>query len=79
MDGQRQGTRFRLCNVQDISNTFLWKFVQPKWKKQDSEPCKAYKITVETLLNELFLFDDQVANEMKMERYADEISVKISV
>ena len=37
------------------------------------------KKAVETLLNELFLLDDQVANEMKMERYADEISVKISV
>ena len=37
------------------------------------------KKTVETLLNELFTFDDQVANEMKMEEYADEIGVKISV
>ena len=37
------------------------------------------KKTVETLLNELFLLDDQIANETKMEEYADEIGVKISV
>ena len=37
------------------------------------------KKTVETLLNELFSLDDQVANEMKMKGYADEIGVKISV
>ena len=37
------------------------------------------KKAVETLLNELFLFGDQVANETKMEEYADKICVKISV
>ena len=39
----------------------------------------SYKKTVETFLNELFLLDDQVTNEMKMRWYADEIGVKISV
>ena len=39
----------------------------------------SYKKTVETFLNELFLLDDQVTNEMKMRGYADEIGVKISV
>ena len=37
------------------------------------------KKTVETLLNELFLLDDQIANETKMEEYEYEIGVKISV
>ena len=37
------------------------------------------KKTVETLLNELFSLNDQVAKETKMEEYADEIGVKISV
>ena len=65
--------------MRDISNTLLWKFVQPKRKKQDSGPGKAYKKTVETLLNELFLLHDQIANEMKMEGYVDEIGVKLFV
>ena len=83
MDGWRQNIRLRLCNViysaTDISTTFLQKIVQPRQKKQNSGSSKVYKKTVETLLNELFTFDNQVANETKMEEYADEIGVKISV
>ena len=37
------------------------------------------KLTKKTLLNELFLLDDQIANETKMEEYANEIGVKSSV
>ena len=39
---------------------------------------KLKKSTVETLLNELFSLDDR-ENEIKMEEYADELGVKISV
>ena len=39
---------------------------------------KLKKATVETLLNELFSLDDR-ENEIKMEEYADELGVKISV
>ena len=79
MHGRRQNTGLRLCNMRAISNKFLWKFVQSKWKKQNSRADKAHKKKVKTLLNELFSLDDQVNNETKMEAYADEIDVKISV
>ena len=39
---------------------------------------KLKKTTVETLLNELFSLDDR-ENEIKVEEYADELGVKISV
>ena len=39
---------------------------------------KLKKTTVETLLNELFSLDDR-ENEIKMEEYADELGIKISV
>ena len=39
---------------------------------------KLKKSTVETLLNELFSLDDR-ENKIKMEEYADELGVKISV
>ena len=39
---------------------------------------KLKKNTVEMLLNELYSLDDK-ENEIKMEEYADEIGVKISV
>ena len=39
---------------------------------------KLKKSTVEMLLNELYSLDDK-ENEIKMEEYADEIDVKISV
>ena len=39
---------------------------------------KLKNTTVETLLNELFSLDDR-ENEIKMEEYADELGVKISV
>ena len=48
-------------------------------KSKIQDQAKLTKKTVETLLNELFLLDDQIANEMKMEGYADEIDVKLSV
>ena len=50
-----------------------------KSRIQDQAKLTKKKKTVETLLNELFLLDDQIANEMKMEGYADEIDVKLSV
>ena len=37
------------------------------------------KDTVETLLNELFSLDNQADSKTKMEAYADEIGVNISV
>ena len=42
------------------------------------ENSKLKKTIVETLLNELFSLDDR-ENEIKMEEYADELGVKISV
>ena len=39
---------------------------------------KLNKSTVETLLNELFSLDDR-ENEIKIEEFADELGVKISV
>ena len=79
MDGRRQNTRLRLCNVWDISNIST-KICSTQTKKAKFRIKQSLqKKTVETLLNELFTFDDQVANETKMEEYADEIGVKISV
>ena len=78
LDGWGQNTRPRLCNMQNISNIFLWKVVQSRRKQQNSGCSKVKKGTVEMLFNELFTLDHR-ENEIKMEEYADKIGVKISV
>ena len=65
------------CRIFQIH--FYENLFNPNEKSKIQNHAKLTKTTVETLLNELFLVDDQVANEMKMKGYADEIGVKISV
>ena len=62
----------------NISTTFLWKLVQSRQNSRIQNDSKLKKSTVEMLLNELFSLDEK-ENEIKMEEYADEIDVKISV
>ena len=51
----------------------------PDEKSKIQDQTKLTKKTIETLLNELFSLVDQTANEIKMEEYAEEIGVKITV
>ena len=72
--------------IQDLDST-TWEIFQLYFYENLFNPDKNSKIqnesklkntTVETLLNELFSLDDR-ENEIKMEEYADELGVKISV
>ena len=65
------------CGIFQIH--FYENLFNPNKKSKIQDQAKLAKKTVETLLNELFSLEDQVANETKMEQYADEIGVKISV
>ena len=65
------------CGIFQIH--FYENLFNPNEKSKIQDQAKLTKKTVETLLNELFSLEDQVANETKMEQYADEIGVKISV
>ena len=72
--------------IQDIdSNTcgifqlhFYENLFNPDKNSKIQSKNKLKKNTVEMLLNELYSLDDK-ENEIKMEEYADEIGVKISV
>ena len=64
--------------MRNISAAFLQKPVQSDKNSKIQNESKLKKTTVETLLNELFSLDDR-ENEIKMEEYADELGVKISV
>ena len=64
--------------MRNISAVFLRKLVQSDKNSKIQNESKLKKTTVETLLNELFSLDDR-ENEIKMEEYADELGVKISV
>ena len=72
--------------IQDIdSNTcgifqlhFYENLFNPDKNSKIQNKNKLKKNTVEMLLNELYSLDDK-ENEIKMEEYADEIGVKISV
>ena len=57
---------------------FYEKLLNPDKNSKIQNESKLKKTTVETLLNELFSLDDR-ENEIKMEEYADELGVKISV
>ena len=61
--------------IQIYSNENLF---NPDKNSKIQNETKLKKTTVETLLNEHFSLDDR-GNEVKMEEYADEIAVKISV
>ena len=61
---------FQLCFYENLFN--------PDKNSKIQNESKLKKTTVETLLNELFSLDDR-ENEIKMEEYADELGVKISV
>ena len=65
------------CEIFQIH--FYESLFNPNKKIKIQDQAKLTKKTVETLLNELFSLYDQVANKTKMEEYADEIGVKISV
>ena len=65
------------CGIFQIH--FFENLFNPNEKSKIQEQTKLTKKTVEALLNELFSRDDQADNETKMEAYADEIGVKISV
>ena len=62
MNGRRHAARSRICNLRIIPKYIVSKLVQSRRKQQT----KLNKKTVETLLNELFSFDDK-ENEIKME------------
>ena len=49
----------------------------PDENSKIQDQTKLTKKTVETLLNELFHLDDQSANEIKMEEFANKIGVNI--
>ena len=78
MNGWRHNTRSKFKHMWNISTTFLWKLVQSRQNSRIQNDSKLKKSTVEMLLNELFSLDEK-ENEIKMEEYADEIDVKISV
>ena len=63
------------CGIFQIH--FYQNLFNPDEKSKIQDYTKLTKKTAETLLNELFSFEDQAANETKMEEYADEIAVKI--
>ena len=72
--------------IQDLDSTTCWIFqlyfygnlFNPDKNSKIQNESKLKNTTVETLLNELFSLDDR-ENEIKMEEYADELGVKISV
>ena len=78
MDGWRQATRSRYRDMQDISDTFLWKLVQSKRKQQNSKWDKVKKKYCGKVIK-WTIFAEDAENEIKMEQYADEIGVEISV
>ena len=61
---------FQLCFYENLFN--------PDKNSKIQNESKLKYTTVETLLNELFSLDDR-ENEIKMDEYADELGVKISV
>ena len=72
--------------MQDLDSTtcgifqlyFYGNLFNPDKNSKIQNESKLKYTTVETLLNELFSLDDR-ENEIKMEEYADELGVKISV
>ena len=72
--------------IQDLNSStcgifqlhFYENLFNPDKNNRIQNDSKLKKSTVEMLLNELFLLDEK-ENEIKMEEYADEIDVKISV
>ena len=78
MNGWRHNAGSKFKHMWNISTTFLWKLVQSRQNSRIQNDSKLKKSTVEMLLNELFSLDEK-ENEIKMEEYADEIDVKISV
>ena len=65
------------CRIFEIY--FYQNLFNPDEKSKIQDQTKLTKKTIETLLNELFSLVDQTANEIKMEEYAEEIGVKITV
>ena len=65
------------CGIFQIH--FYENLFNPNKKSKIQDQVKLTKKAVEILLNELFSLNDQVANETNMEKYADQIGVKISV
>ena len=72
--------------IQDLDSTtcgisqlyFYENLLNPDKNSKIQNESKLKKTTVETLLNKLFSLDER-ENEIKMEEYADELGVKISV
>ena len=72
--------------IQDLNSStcgifqlhFYENLFNPDKNSRIQNDSKLKKSTVEMLLNELFSLDEK-ENEIKMEEYADEIDVKISV
>ena len=72
--------------IQDLNSStcgilqlhFYENLFNPDKNSKIQNESKLKKSTVEMLLNELFSLDEK-ENEIKMEEYADEIDVKISV
>ena len=70
---QLDSARCRIFQLRFYENPF-----NPDKNSKVQNESKLKKITVETLFNELFSFDDR-ENEIKMEEYADKLGVKISI
>ena len=64
------------CGISQLH--FYENLLNPDKNSKIQNKNKLKKNTVEMLLNELYSLDDK-ENEIKMEEYADEIGVKISV
>ena len=71
-----QGLNSSTCGIFQLH--FYENLFNPDKNSRIQNDTKLKKSTVEMLLNELFSLDEK-ENEIKMEEYADEIDVKISV
>ena len=71
-----QDLNSRTCGIFQLH--FYENLFNPDKNSRIQNDSKLKKSTVEMLLNELFSLDEK-ENEIKMEEYADEIDVKISV
>ena len=76
VEGKIQDLNSSTCGIFQLH--FYENLFNPDKNSRIQNDSKLKKSTVEMLLNELFSLDEK-ENEIKMEEYADEIDVKISV
>ena len=76
IEGRIQDLNSSTCGIFQLH--FYENLFNPDKNSKIQNKNRLKKSTVEMLLNELYSLDDK-ENEIKMEEYADEIGVKISV